>query len=306
MTIISDKYMELGGSKLGKLVSEERSTKNGGRYVELEQVINGQIDTMSIYYHRKTGPHLVRGLIRQKWLMVGGLEKLGYPLTDEIDTEDGQGRYNDFQKGSIYYRKGEPEAFMIWGPIRKKWRTVGGVRFLGYPTTDERSVEGSAPGRYNDFKSAREEERDQRSIYWHPKTGAHVVRGAIHYEWLAKGGVTRLGYPITDEEDYIGKNGQKGRISRFQKGAIIHYWDGASTYVSYEKSQRIWFSIRAGIVIILALIWGASCAYALITKNVWLFGILLPSGGAITAILDYLFQKMGKRVIDFFLPNDDN
>src|SRR5262249_13908582 len=158
------------------------------------------------------------------------------------------GRYNDFQKGSIYFLKGEPEAFMIRGSIRKKWKDEGGVRRPGYPTTDEKPVAGSAQGRYNNFKSAKKGEDDHRAIYWHPKVGAHLVRGEIRYEWLKKGGIAGLGYPITDEEDYIGRNGHTGRISRFQKGIIIHYWDGPSTYVvSSEKGQKVLFSIRASI-----------------------------------------------------------
>ena len=46
----------------------------------------------------------VIGDIREKWLSLGGASSfLGQPLTDELTTPDGVGRYNHFQGGSIYW-----------------------------------------------------------------------------------------------------------------------------------------------------------------------------------------------------------
>jgi uncharacterized protein with LGFP repeats len=45
----------------------------------------------------------VIGAIRDKWLALGGPSSfLGQPLTDELGTPDGVGRFNHFQGGSIY------------------------------------------------------------------------------------------------------------------------------------------------------------------------------------------------------------
>jgi uncharacterized protein with LGFP repeats len=46
----------------------------------------------------------VIGAIRDKWLAFGGDSSfLGQPLTDELTTPDGVGRFNHFQGGSIYW-----------------------------------------------------------------------------------------------------------------------------------------------------------------------------------------------------------
>jgi uncharacterized protein with LGFP repeats len=46
----------------------------------------------------------VIGAIRDKWLALGGPSSfLGQPLTDELGTPDGVGRFNHFQGGSIYW-----------------------------------------------------------------------------------------------------------------------------------------------------------------------------------------------------------
>ena len=50
-------------------------------------------------------PSLI-GDIRNKWLSIGGASSvLGQPLTDELTTPDGIGRFNHFQGGSIYWTK---------------------------------------------------------------------------------------------------------------------------------------------------------------------------------------------------------
>jgi hypothetical protein len=47
---------------------------------------------------------VVVGAIRAKWLALGGpYGLLGRPLTPELSTPDGIGRYNHFQGGSIYW-----------------------------------------------------------------------------------------------------------------------------------------------------------------------------------------------------------
>lgn len=60
------------------------------------------------------------------------------------------------------------------------------------------------------------------SIYFHPSTGAHAVKGAIRSLWASLGWERgSLAYPTTDEEVGRDKEG-RGRYTRFQGGAI--YW----------------------------------------------------------------------------------
>ncbi len=136
---------------------------------------------------------------------------LGVPLTDETIAPDGQGRFNHFQVGSIYWTA-QTGAHEVHGAIRDKWAATGWERGpLGYPVTDEIGL-GDGAGRLNHFQTG--------SIYWTSQTGAHEVHGAIRDKWAAlgwQGGF--LGYPTTDE---IGTPDGLGRFNHFQGGSI--YW----------------------------------------------------------------------------------
>jgi hypothetical protein len=83
----------------------------------------------------------VIGAIRDKWLSLGGEGSfLGQPLTDELTTPDGVGRFNHFQGGSIYWTP-NTGAFEVHGAIRDRWAELGWERsYLGYPTSDLRGV----------------------------------------------------------------------------------------------------------------------------------------------------------------------
>jgi uncharacterized protein with LGFP repeats len=154
----------------------------------------------------------VYGLIGQKWAKLNAASgPLGAPRSSEADTGDGQGRYNDFQNGFIYWRRGAPEAFAVYGLIGQKWNSTNRERGFGYPVTDERP--GPSGGRYNHFDR-------NATIAWHPSTQAHVVYGLIRDEWLNRQSGLRpgdlCGYPKTDEF-------QQGvyRRSNFQRGYIV-------------------------------------------------------------------------------------
>jgi hypothetical protein len=60
----------------------------------------------SIYASKATGAHFVRGEIRRLWLASGGIERFGYPLTNETATADGFGLMTRFQRGTIYWYPG--------------------------------------------------------------------------------------------------------------------------------------------------------------------------------------------------------
>lgn len=149
----------------------------------------------SIYWHPATGAHEVHGLIRAKWAALGWERSfLGYPVTDETEGRDqaGKGRYNHFQRGSIYWHP-DTAACELHGAIRQKYFMLGAEgSFLGYPTTDETGTPDGV-GRFNHFQAG--------SIYWTPRTGAHEVHGLIRGFWAAHGWERNpeLGYPLTDE-----------------------------------------------------------------------------------------------------------
>ena len=91
-----------------------------------------------IYFSPETGAHEVHGAIRDKYNTRGGAAgPLGLPLTDETGTPDGEGRFNHFQGGSIYWTERNGAA-MVRGAIRHTWAAQGWeTGILGYPIQDE-------------------------------------------------------------------------------------------------------------------------------------------------------------------------
>ncbi|HYO54266.1 N-acetylmuramoyl-L-alanine amidase [Archangium sp.] len=206
---ILTRYNQLGGSAgfLGPCKTNELTTPDGiGRYNHFQ---NG-----SIYWTSATGAWEVWGNIRIKWEALGWERSaLGYPITGELGTPDGIGRYNHFQYGSIYWTP-ETGAHEVRGNIHAKWKALGWETSpLGYPITDEMGTPDGI-GRYNHFRKGAIE----GSIYWTPTTGAWAVYGQIRTKWASLGWEnSALGYPVSDEYAVTG-----GRESEFQKGYITY------------------------------------------------------------------------------------
>ncbi|OJT22555.1 hypothetical protein BO221_22565 [Archangium sp. Cb G35] len=201
---IKAKYDAVNGPVLlGACQAGELATPDGvGRFNHFERG--------SIYWTPALGAHVVMGQIRIKWEQVGWeVGPLGYPITDELTTPDGVGRYNHFERGSIYWTQ-NTGAWEIHGDIREKWKALGWERSdLGYPTTGELKTPDGA-GRYNHFQNG--------SIYWTQATGAREVRGLIHAKWAELGWETSyLGYPVSDEQ--VTPDGV-GRYNHFERGSI--------------------------------------------------------------------------------------
>ena len=166
MSAIDDKYAELGGPAgfLGAPYdagagSDEATTFDGrGRFRDFEQG--------TLIWTPETGAHEVHGAIRLKWASLSGEGGfLGYPLTDELGTPDGRGRYNHFQGGSIYWTP-ETDAHEVHGAIRERWAQMRWERSaLGYPVSDEMTPP-SGHGRISRFEHG--------MIHWTPEGGAEV------------------------------------------------------------------------------------------------------------------------------------
>lgn len=93
----------------------------------------------------------VSGAIGEKYAALGGVQSfLGRALTDELGTPDGNGRYNHFEGGSIYWTP-KTGAWSVRGVIRNQWATLGWERSkLGYPISDEEPRKGG--GRQSRFQ----------------------------------------------------------------------------------------------------------------------------------------------------------
>lgn len=198
---IETEYDQAGGPSLGEPTSPEADAAAGGKYQTFA-------NNAAIYWHPDTNANTVAGQIRDKFAETGNESgKLGYPTTREQSTPVGGGRYNHFQKGSIYWSVGTG-AHQISGPIRDKWAALGWESSpLGFPLTDV-SAAGKGDGQFTMFPTG--------AIYWTSKTGAHAVWGSIQADWIRAGGENgRYGYPTSDEYDYQG-----GKAQDFQGGKI--------------------------------------------------------------------------------------
>ena len=120
----------------------------------------------TIYWTPQLGAHEIHGRIRDNWARLGGTRSLlGYPVTDETSTPDRRGRFNHFERGSMYWTP-QTDALEVHGMIREKWASMGWERsVLGYPTSNE-----FADGAF------RRSNFERGYIRWSPSTGAQVIR----------------------------------------------------------------------------------------------------------------------------------
>ncbi len=157
---IEKKYLALGGcnSVLGAPFAAERGTPDGlARY--------SVFDRGSIYWMAQRGAFEVHGLIRDTWAQHGWeAGVLGYPLSDERQTPDGAGRYNVFERGSIYW-SAETGAHAVLGRIRDAWADAGWEAGpLGYPISEEVAVTGGRRSTFQHGSITWTQATDQTSI----------------------------------------------------------------------------------------------------------------------------------------------
>ena len=107
----------------------------------------------AIYYSKETGAHVMYGAILERYKALGGPagSGLGFPKSDEADTGDGTGRFNDFsdpQGASIYWTP-QWGASVIKGRVLEAWRQSGGVTGpFGYPSADTSVADGVQTGKF--------------------------------------------------------------------------------------------------------------------------------------------------------------
>ena len=131
---IKDRYLVHGGpsGELGFPTTDETATPDTvGRYNHFE---NG-----SLYYFPWGNAYMVRGAIRDKWANMGWENSVvGYPISDEMTSADGQGVFNRFQYGVIYSHP-TYGAFFLKGNLLRQWDEADNVNGIwGWPIADHR------------------------------------------------------------------------------------------------------------------------------------------------------------------------
>jgi uncharacterized protein with LGFP repeats len=131
--LIRQKWADMGWerSSLGYPISDELPVgDNRGRYSNFQ---GG-----TIFWSAETGAHEMHSAIMPKWIGLGGGRGwLGYPVSDDVATPNGKGRYVHFEHGSIYWSP-QSGAHEVHGAIRDRWAALQWERgALGFPTSDE-------------------------------------------------------------------------------------------------------------------------------------------------------------------------
>ena len=246
MSHITDKYDEINAvriPKIGSTKGDEKPSPDGGLF---QEYVTGE----SIYWHSLTGAHLIYGLIKTKYLSLGGPGGgLGYPTNDESDAGSGKGsRYNSFQNGTIIWKNGTNEAYPVWGAILSKWAENNwDSGYLGFPLSGEIETQGTnGHGRHQFFENG--------TIFWTPDRGTFIKHTIVNIQKPQPGLEKQIGFVLSG-------GGSRGD---FQLGAIAALIEsGISPDMIYSTSvgslnglmiahgssgldilRNIWFGLR--------------------------------------------------------------
>ena len=104
----------------------------------------------AVYWTPQTGAQPVVGAIWGRYQAIAyERSPLGYPRSGENVAPDGAGRYQFYERGSMYWSP-RTGAWEVYGAILDRWGRLGWERsYLGYPTSGEFAIPG---GRRTNFQ----------------------------------------------------------------------------------------------------------------------------------------------------------
>jgi YVTN family beta-propeller protein len=140
----------------------------------------------------------VQGLFYAYWHEHGGLERFGYPITDEFDEV---GRADGKTRRVQYFER----ARLEYHPERVNTPAVVLPGLLGREHFAARYPEGQQPAA-----------TPPGSGRCFPETG-HCIAGAIARHWERTGGLAAHGYPVSGEFDEVGADGKGYRVQYFER-----------------------------------------------------------------------------------------
>lgn len=229
---IDKKYEGFAGS-LGKpIMGAPRRGANGPFYRSYE---------LGAIYLTSSGVAVeVHGEIYKKYRSLGaetGL--LGYPETDESTTYSGNGQFNHFQHGSIYWTP-SAGAWEIHGGIRDHWLTMFSDRsWLGLPVSDEEdwiADDGQPMGRVSHFQ------RGTLGVRWQDSSfeaypDSRIYQADIHNDLVN----CSFQIYINSRGDwhysgYMHNDGFAGCVARVVTTPMFHNADSKTFAVTAERS----------------------------------------------------------------------
>lgn len=212
-TPIAKKYASLGGSSgiLGPVTQAEHAVGDGrGRRARYR---NG-----NIYHTATTGAREVHGALLDAYTVAGGpTASLGYPTSDTLTSKNGRWRYNNMEKGRLYYDRQGTGHFWIGNPIFAKheaWKGINGQ--LGHVTGNARRSTDGRSVLYQNFSKGRIYVLGSKAV---------EIHGAVFY-WHENhvGGVRGVyGYPTGDLIERSGGYGGTSYKDQTFEGGHLYY-----------------------------------------------------------------------------------
>lgn len=147
--------------------------------------------TGAAIYWRLNEAYSIGGAIRDKWNSSGAEQgPLGYPISDETDVVKNNGRYNNFENGTITWSQ-PTGARQLSGPIAMRWHQLGREDGLyGYPIADE-ATHSDGIGQVAEFENG-------NTIWSTALTGARDMTPMMVSVWNSLGGPAGVGYPTVN------------------------------------------------------------------------------------------------------------
>lgn len=104
----------------------------------------------TVYWSSQTGARAVRGAIGEKFAAAGyERSPLGLPMSDEQRLRTGDGAFQRFQGGTVYWSPKTPATVVPNGPIFAEWGRQGyEAGRLGYPVADAAPAPGGQEQRF--------------------------------------------------------------------------------------------------------------------------------------------------------------
>lgn len=199
---------------IGTCVTNEYDTGDDGKRQDFR--------SGTAYWSPDTGAHALVGRINAKYNEIGGAASwLGFPISGELSTPNGAGKYVRFEHGNIYWTHGTG-AHEVPNSTIDTWGTLGWeAGDLRFPTSGPRDING---GQIQNFQNG--------YIVTNPAGEQFWTRGRI----AAKFGEldtlnSELGFPTSNEITIRG-----GALQQFENGNL--YWS-ADTGAHYIKNGAI-------------------------------------------------------------------
>ena len=181
----------------------------------------------AIMYHRTPGIAFeMHGLIYEAYKAMANKNIMGFLITDESDTTRRYGKKSLFSKGGIYWSSATG-AHPVLGQIYVEYENTDESRAWGFPIKPQKFITG---GIEQEFQGC-------RFYYRNGAASAHEVHGSILAKFLATGGTSKWGFPVSNETDVKKGASTIGKYSEFE-GCTFYWRNGVGAFEVHGQIRK--------------------------------------------------------------------